>query len=40
MTDSEGSVIFESAISELNGAGRLEWVGTYEDTPFRIYQNF
>lgn len=40
MTDSDGSVIFEEEISNLNGASRLEWVGTYEETPFRIYQNF
>lgn len=40
MTDADGAVIFEEEISNLNGASRLEWVGTYEETPFRIYQNF
>lgn len=40
MTDGDGSVIFEEELTNLQGAGRLEWVGTYEDTPFRIYQNF
>lgn len=40
MTSSDGTVIFEEDISNLQGASRLEWVGTYEDTPFRIYQNF
>ncbi|PHN07281.1 hypothetical protein [Flavilitoribacter nigricans] len=40
MTDSDGSVIFEEEITNLMGASRLEWVGVYEDTPFRIYQNF
>lgn len=39
-TGTDGTVIFEEAVSNLQGAGRLEWVGVYEDTPFRIYQNF
>ena len=39
-TGSDGSVIFEKDITALQGAGRLEWVGTYEETPFRIYQNY
>ncbi len=39
-TGSDGTATFEKTISELNGASRLEWVGTYNDTPFRIYRNF
>ena len=40
MTDADGTVVFEEALNNLQGASRLEWVGVYEDTPFRIYQNF
>lgn len=40
LTDASGTVIFEEDLSSLQGAGRLEWVGVYEDTPFRIYQNY
>ncbi len=39
-TDSEGKAVFAKSFSELEGASRLEWVGTYSDTPFRIYRNF
>lgn len=39
-TDSEGKAVFSKSFSELDGASRLEWVGTYSDTPFRIYRNF
>lgn len=40
MTDSEGAVIFESSLDALSGNSRLEWVGNYSDTNFRIYYNF
>ncbi len=40
VTDGNGAVIFEAPKSELIGAFRLEWTGTHDDTPFRIYQNF
>lgn len=39
-TDGSGEIIFEEEFSSLQGASRLEWVGSFEDTPFRIYQNF
>jgi len=39
-TDSNGQVIFEKSIEDLEGANRIEWVGTYNSTPFRIYRNF
>ncbi len=39
-TDSEGKVVLEKPLSELDGASRLEWVGSYSSTPFRIYRNF
>lgn len=39
-TGSDGTATFEKPISELAGVSRLEWVGTYNDTPFRIYRNF
>lgn len=39
-TGSDGTAIFEKPISELSGASRLEWVGTFNNTPFRIYRNF
>ncbi len=39
-TDSEGKAILTKSLSELGGTSRLEWVGTYSNTPFRIYRNF
>ena len=39
-TDGAGKVILEKSLSELDGASRLEWVGNYSNTPFRIYRNF
>lgn len=39
-TGADGTVIFEQEVSNLLGAGRLEWTGVYDDTPFRIYQNY
>lgn len=39
-TGADGTVILEEELGDLLGAGRLEWVGVYEDTPFRIYQNY
>ena len=39
-TDANGEVIFEKPLDELLGAGRLEWVGNYAETPFRIYKNY
>lgn len=40
VTDSNGEVVFEEPVSDLLGTGRLEWTGTFDGTPFRIYQNF
>ncbi len=39
-TDSDGKAILTKSFSELDGASRLEWVGNYSNTPFRIYRNF
>lgn len=39
-TDSNGEATLEISFSELEGASRLEWVGSYNSTPFRIYRNF
>ena len=39
-TDAQGSVIFEKDLTALQGAGRLEWTGSYDDIPFRVYQNY
>lgn len=39
-TDDSGQAIFETAVEDLQGASRLEWVGNYNNTPFRIYRNF
>ncbi|MEM6316864.1 MAG: hypothetical protein AAF960_04300 [Bacteroidota bacterium] len=39
-TDSAGKAVFSKSLGDLNGASRLEWVGNYEGTPFRIYRNF
>ena len=39
-TDGSGQATLETTISDLQGASRLEWVGTYNNTPFRIYRNF
>ncbi len=38
-TDSNGKVVFESSLATLEGAGKLEWVGEHNGTPFRIYFN-
>lgn len=40
ITDASGKVSFESSLDALGTSSRLEWVGTYNDTPFRIYKNF
>lgn len=40
MTDSAGEVVLEENLEALQGAGKLEWVGEYEETPFRIYSNY
>ncbi|MEL6922489.1 MAG: hypothetical protein AAFO94_00460 [Bacteroidota bacterium] len=39
-TGPDGKVTFVKSFSELEGISRLEWVGNYDDTPFRIYNNF
>lgn len=39
-TDSAGEVILEENLEALQGAGKLEWVGEYEETPFRIYSSY
>lgn len=39
-TGSDGKVLLEKSFGDLNGASRLEWVGNYNATPFRIYRNF
>ncbi len=39
-TDSNGEVVFDMPFSELAGASRLEWVGKYDETDFRIFHNF
>ncbi|MFK7923744.1 MAG: hypothetical protein AB8H47_17425 [Bacteroidia bacterium] len=39
-TDANGVVEFEADYTDLGTASRLEWVGTYDDVPFRIYNNF
>lgn len=39
-TDSNGQAIFEKSIGDLEGVSRIEWVGSYNSTPFRIYRNF
>lgn len=37
-TDSNGEILFEKELTSLGGS-RLEWVGIYKETPFRIYKN-
>ncbi|MEL6717308.1 MAG: hypothetical protein AAFP82_01190, partial [Bacteroidota bacterium] len=39
-TDAEGVVIFETTLDKLNGNNRLEYVGSHNETPFRIYKKF
>lgn len=39
-TDSNGQAVFEKSLGDLGGASRLEWVGSHNSTPFRIYRNF
>ncbi len=39
-TDSEGTVLLEATTDQLKGASRLEWVGEYDNTAFRIFRNF
>jgi len=39
-TGSDGKAVFEKSFGDLGGASRLEWVGTHNGTPFRIYRNF
>lgn len=39
-TGSDGIAVFEKSVEALGGASRLEWVGTHNNVPFRIYQNF
>ena len=39
-TDASGVVEFEADYTDLGSATRLEWVGIYDDVPFRIYNNF
>ena len=39
-TDSQGQILFETPLSALGVSSRLEWVGIFDETPFRIYQNF
>ncbi len=39
-TDPNGEILFEKTLDELQGASRLEWVGSFEDTQFRIYKNY
>jgi len=39
-TDANGQAVFKKSLGDLGSASRLEWVGTYENTPFRIYRNF
>jgi len=38
-TNAEGEIMFEIPFSDVAGASRLEWVGTYNDIDFRIYKN-
>lgn len=39
-TGSDGGAVFSKPWSELSSVSRLEWVGTYDGVPFRIYKNF
>ncbi|MEN0051436.1 MAG: hypothetical protein AAF806_30505 [Bacteroidota bacterium] len=39
-TDADGVAIFEVTLDELGGNNRLEYVGNYKETPFRIYKKF
>lgn len=39
-TDGQGTAVFDYSKEDLMGASRLEWVGTHNGTPFRIYYNF
>lgn len=39
-TDANGIVIFETTLDELGGNNQLEYVGSYKETPFRIYKKF
>lgn len=37
-TDSNGEITFEAPFEDLLGSTQLEWVGNYENVPFRIYK--
>ncbi|MEM9850036.1 MAG: hypothetical protein AAF847_19250, partial [Bacteroidota bacterium] len=39
-TDASGIIVFDKPLEALGGNTRLEWVGNYKDTPFRIYKKF
>ncbi|MCG8318121.1 MAG: hypothetical protein MI921_01350 [Cytophagales bacterium] len=42
VTDAEGQIQFEKSWDDIGGAGsvvRLEWVGEYSETSFRIFHN-
>ncbi|MEM6632679.1 MAG: hypothetical protein AAF694_23615 [Bacteroidota bacterium] len=38
-TDTNGEIIFETELSTIGAASKLEWVGTFNQVDFRIYKN-
>ncbi len=38
-TNGQGEILLQTPFSEVSGASRLEWAGTYNDIDFRIYKN-
>ncbi len=39
-TDGEGKATLTTDWEKVSSVSKLEWTGTYNDTAFRIYQNF
>ncbi len=39
-TDSNGQIMLEKTAAELSSSGVLEWVGTYQEVPFRKSYNY
>lgn len=39
-TDANGVAMLSTGVSNLDGAGTLEWVGVYNNVPFRILKKY
>lgn len=38
-TDVNGEIEFTKSLTDLESTSRLEWVGNYNDVPFRVFKN-